>query len=375
MCGAFAYPEVPPVRVTQAHAFGRAMGARRSGGFHDSPAGERGKRPIMTAMGTDEFYRDDGRDGAGMRGDDDGFDSLLKGFLAHVGIERGLAAATVQAYGSDIGRYVEWLRSRSRSDLGEVGRQDVEDYIAYLDSLGEGARSKARRLASIHEFHRFALAEHVVGDDVSAAVKAPKAAQMLPDVLSVDEVSRLMQEADMHGSGDPVVLRDKALLEFMYATGCRVSEATGSNIGDIDMQQSVARLTGKGSKQRLVPVGSFAHDALARYLSEGRPVLERRARNDPDRLAVFLNKRGRRISRQSVWDIVRIAGQRAHIGRPVHPHTLRHSFATHLIQGGADVRTVQELLGHASVTTTQIYTHISPETLMEAYLLAHPRAR
>ena len=174
---------------------------------------------------------------------------------------------------------------------------------------------------------------------------------------------------------DPAMLRDKALLEFMYATGARVSEACGANLDDVDLESNVARLMGKGSKQRLVPVGSYACEAIARYLKNGRPQLESKAKGPTERRALFLNKRGKRLSRQSVWEIIRAAGERAHIDKPLHPHKLRHSFATHLIQGGADVRTVQELLGHASVTTTQIYTHVSPENLIETYLTSHPRAR
>ena len=259
-----------------------------------------------------------------------GFTRLTEQFLVHIGVERGLATATVTAYESDIAKYIDWLETRGIHEPDAITKQDVEDYIAALDQAGESARSKARRLASIHEFHRFALGQHAVTADVSAAVKAPKGASTLPDVLTVDEVTRLLDAAAVGGSTDPVVLRDKALLEFMYATGCRVSEATGANLDDIDLDEHIARLMGKGSK---------------------------------------------RISRQSVWEIVKATGERAGITKPLHPHTLRHSFATHLIQGGADVRTVQELLGHASVTTTQIYTHVSPETLIETYLTSHPRAR
>lgn len=306
----------------------------------------------------------------------DGFGTLREQFLVHIGIERGLAKATVSAYESDLNKYVAWLQTHGITKPDDIAKQDVEDYIATLDADGESARSKARRLASIHEFHRFALAQHAVSADVAASVKAPKGASVLPDVLSVDEVSRLLDAAAVGGSTDPVVLRDKALLEFMYATGCRVSEAVGMNLDDIDIDDAhVARLTGKGSKQRLVPLGEYACRALRRYLAEGRGTLEGRAKGTPERRAVFLNKRGRRLSRQSVWEVIKLAGERAGIDRPLHPHTLRHSFATHLIQGGADVRTVQELLGHASVTTTQIYTHVSPETLIEAYLTSHPRAR
>ena len=306
----------------------------------------------------------------------DGFGTLREQFLVHIGIERGLAKATVSAYESDLNKYVAWLQTHGITKPDDIAKQDVEDYIATLDADGESARSKARRLASIHEFHRFALAQHAVSADVAASVKAPKGASVLPDVLSVDEVSRLLDAAAVGGSTDPVVLRDKALLEFMYATGCRVSEAVGTNLDDIDLDEHIARLMGKGSKQRLVPLGSYARNSVVVYLNAGRGELERRSTAKvPERRALFLNKRGKRISRQSVWEIVKTAGERAGITKPLHPHTLRHSFATHLIQGGADVRTVQELLGHASVTTTQIYTHVSPEALIETYLTAHPRAR
>lgn len=310
----------------------------------------------------------------------DAFDALLEQFGAHIEVERGLAKATVGAYMADLGRYVGWLRGRGANRLGDVTRRDVEEYVAALDGAGESARSKSRRLASIHEFHRFALAQREIDEDVSAAVKAPKGASTLPDVLSIEETTRLLDAVPVPDErsetpADPVMLRDKALLEFMYATGCRVSEACGADLADLDLAEGLVRLTGKGDKQRLVPVGGQARQALERYFTQGRPLLERRAKQTPvERRAIFLNKRGSRLSRQSVWEVVKAAGERAHIDRPLHPHTLRHSFATHLIQGGADVRTVQELLGHASVTTTQIYTHVSPETLIETYLTSHPRA-
>ncbi|MBW3079815.1 site-specific tyrosine recombinase XerD [Bifidobacterium saguinibicoloris] len=317
--------------------------------------------------------------------DTDAFDRLTERFLAHIDVERGLAKATVSAYAADIRRYVAWLRGRGMTDPAQVSPADVEAYVAWMDAQGESARSKARRLAAVHEYHRFAFAGHMVARDASARIKAPKGAQTLPDVLTVDEVSRLLDAAPMpdpdgegrYGFEDAVLARDRALLEFMYATGCRVSEAVGADLADLDLDDDhVARLTGKGDKQRLVPIGSYACKAMRIYLTRGRDVLEARSTaRTPERWAVFLNRRGRRLSRQSAWDIVRRAGERAHLGKPLHPHTLRHSFATHLIQGGADVRTVQELLGHASVTTTQIYTHVSPQTLIETYLNSHPRAR
>lgn len=310
------------------------------------------------------------------------FGRLLEQFLTHIGVERGLAQSTVDAYASDLRRYLDWLEARGVHGPAAVTRQDVEDYVADLDGAGESGRSKARRLASIHAFHRFALAQQAVASDVAATVKAPKGAGTLPDVLTVDEVARLLEAvpqpggAGVAGVEDAVLVRDRALLELMYATGARVSEIVGADVDDMDFDERVIRVTGKGSKQRLVPVGGYACQALRRYLDQARGVLERRKRSGgAERRALFLNKRGCRLSRQSVWEVVRDAGERAHITKPLHPHTLRHSFATHLIQGGADVRTVQELLGHASVTTTQIYTHVSPESLIEAYLTAHPRAR
>ena len=321
---------------------------------------------------------EDGR-GRGMRDPypehDDAMDDLLERFTAYIDVERGLAKATVRAYHADLRWYLKWLRSRHIDTLADVKTADVERYIVVLAAEGQSGRSRSRRLASIHALHRFAVDRHVVPDDVSSSIKAPKTPSTLPQALTIDEVGRLLDAAGGHG-GDPVGLRDRALLEFMYATGARVSEAVGADFDDVDLDERVARLTGKGSKQRLVPIGSYAVEALRRYYNVGRPSLQRAVKNGPAELrAIFLNTRGHRLSRQSVWVIIRLAGARAHIDKPLHPHILRHSFATHLIQGGADVRTVQELLGHASVTTTQIYTHVSPENLIEAYIMSHPRAR
>ncbi|MEZ5164713.1 MAG: site-specific tyrosine recombinase [Bifidobacterium adolescentis] len=310
---------------------------------------------------------------------------LIDQFLAYIDVERGLAKATVRAYDSDLRKYNGWLATQGIQDLNAVTTQDVERYIAFLDDSGESARSKARRLASIHAFHRFALNEHVVSNDVAAQVKAPKGATTLPDVLTVDEVASLLDAipvsqnrpqsegmADM--PDDPAMLRDKALLEFMYATGARVSEACGANLDDVDLESNVARLMGKGSKQRLVPVGSYACEAIARYLKTDGRSSSRRRKGPPNdarcsSTSAANDCQGNRCGRSSVRP------GNARISTSPCIRTLRHSFATHLIQGGADVRTVQELLGHASVTTTQIYTHVSPENLIETYLTSHPRAR
>lgn len=310
-------------------------------------------------------------------------------------MERGLSPKTVEAYESDLTKYTNWLReARKISDVNEITQLDIEEYVRAMSSQAMssqnlGPRTIARRIASIHEWNKFMLSNAQIASDPSAEVKAPKQSEHLPDVLSISEVERVIDAAGGFGSTDAISLRDRALVEFLYATGARVSEAVGIKFEDIDLAESVVRLSGKGQKQRLVPIGKCAVSALRDYLDKARPILESRAQksqaaaksqvNSSSKSAnshmIFLNKRGKSLSRQSAWEAISRAGKMAKIGKELHPHTLRHSFATHLISGGADVRTVQELLGHASVTTTQIYTHISPDALMEAYVMSHPRAR
>lgn len=316
-------------------------------------------------------------------------------------MERGLSPKTVEAYESDLTKYANWLReARKINDVSKITQLDIEEYVRAMSSQSLGPRTIARRIASIHEWNKFMLSNAQIASDPSAEVKAPKQSEHLPDVLSISEVERVIDAAGGFGSTDAVSLRDRALVEFLYATGARVSEAVGIKFEDIDLAESVVRLSGKGQKQRLVPIGKCAVRALRDYLDKARPILASRAQkseasastasnsssksqvnssNASSKSAnshmIFLNKRGKSLSRQSAWEAISRAGKMAKIGKELHPHTLRHSFATHLISGGADVRTVQELLGHASVTTTQIYTHISPDALMEAYVMSHPRAR
>lgn len=323
----------------------------------------------------------------------------IQQFLNHISVERGLSPKTVEAYESDLTKYTNWLReARKINDVNEITKLDIEEYVRAMSSQAMasqnlGPRTIARRIASIHEWNKFMLSNAQIASDPSAEVKAPKQAEHLPDVLSISEVERVIDAAGGFGSTDAVSLRDRALVEFLYATGARVSEAVGLKFEDIDLTESVVRLSGKGQKQRLVPIGKCAVRALRDYLANARPILASRAQKSPatakSRLksplnsssksvnthVIFLNKRGKSLSRQSAWEAISRAGKMAKIGKELHPHTFRHSFATHLISGGADVRTVQELLGHASVTTTQIYTHISPDALMEAYVMSHPRAR
>lgn len=302
------------------------------------------------------------------------FTTYLKRFIAYIDIERGLSKKTIYSYTCDLQDYTYWLQNnRNINNVNDISQLDIESYVRYLTESGLGSHTIARRISSIHEWHRFMLSNSYVQVDVSKSVKSPKLAEHLPDVLSIEEVNRVIDAASNFGSQDAISLRDCALLEFLYATGARISEAVGVKFEDFDLDESVVKLTGKGSKQRLVPIGGCAIRALRKYLEKSRPILASRSKHELS--IIFLNKRGNQLSRQSAWLIVSEAGERAKLSRQLHPHTLRHSLATHLIAGGADVRTVQELLGHASVTTTQIYTHISPDALIEAYVMSHPRAR
>lgn len=295
-------------------------------------------------------------------------------YLAHLGVERGASPNTLAAYRRDLTRYREFLEARGRAGLGEVGEGDVREFLRAIQSGDDGARplapsSASRVLASVRGLHRFSLLEGLVGEDVAAGVSPPSTAKDLPQVLTVAQVEALLGAV----SGDePADLRDRALLEVLYGTGARISEAVGLAADDVDTETASVRLLGKGSKVRVVPIGSFALQALEAYAVRARPVLAAKGRGTA---VLFLNSLGRPLSRQSAWAILRKAAERAGIEEEVSPHTLRHSFATHLLQGGADVRVVQELLGHASVTTTQIYTHVTIDSLRETYALAHPRAR
>jgi integrase/recombinase XerD len=307
---------------------------------------------------------------------------LVRSYLDHLSVERGLARNTLASYRRDLSRYLEFLADR---ELPEIGRVTEHDVAAFLAALRQGderhpplsAGSAARTVVAVRGLHRFALVEGRVEVDVAASVRPPTPARRLPKAIPVEDVERLLAAA---GTDDAArSLRDRALLELLYGTGARISEVVGLAVDDIDFDTGVVRLYGKGAKERLVPLGSFAKAALSRYLSAGRPVLAAAARapapSASARGAIFLNARGGRLSRQSAWAVLRDAAARAGLHATISPHTLRHSFATHLLDGGADVRVVQELLGHASVTTTQIYTLITVDRLREVYATAHPRAR
>ena len=303
----------------------------------------------------------------------------LQSYLDHLAIERGVAANTITSYRRDLRRYAEHLTLRGVEDLRAVSEDDVSEFLMALrrgdpgsGTAGLSAVSAARALIAVRGLHRFAAAEGIIDLDVARAVKPPTPSRRLPKSLSLDEGLALLEGAGGDSPADgPLTLRNRALLELLYSTGARISEAVGLDLDDVDVEARSVLLRGKGGKQRLVPVGRPAIAALEAYLVRGRPELARRGRGIP---AIFLNVRGGRLSRQSAWQVLQDAAERAGIAAAVSPHTLRHSFATHLLDGGADVRVVQEMLGHASVTTTQIYTLVTVNALREVWAGAHPRA-
>lgn len=306
-------------------------------------------------------------------------------WLAHLRVERGLSANTLASYRRDLARYTAFLDAQGRTDVADVEAADVTSFVLAVREGTDGgqplaASSTARILAAVRGFHRFALLEGMTGRDVAADVAPPQTPRRLPKAIGRDEVARLIDAAAQ--APEALGLRDRALVELLYATGARISEVVGLALDDIaDLRDPErgrlpeVRLLGKGGKERIVPVGRYAVEALDAYLVRGRPVLAARATTGRSDHHVFLNQRGRALSRQSAWAVINEAAERADLAGHVSPHTLRHSFATHLLDGGADVRVVQELLGHADVTTTQIYTLVTAARLRETYATSHPRAR
>jgi integrase/recombinase XerD len=295
-------------------------------------------------------------------------------------VERGLAENSLAAYRRDLRRYESFLRSRGATDPGAIGEDTVHEYVHALETLedDDGRRrlapsSVARAVVAVRSFHRFCAREGFLDRDPSEEVGAPRVPAGIPKALDEQDVERLL---DAVTGDDPLAQRDRALLELLYGTGIRISEAVGLDLADLDLEDGTLRVLGKGSKERVVPVGRGARTAMETYLRDGRLALRsarpRRSVHDGD--PVVLNSRGGRISRQSCWTIVRRAGARAGLDADLSPHVLRHSCATHMLDHGADLRVVQELLGHASISTTQVYTKVSPERLRDAYEAAHPRA-
>jgi integrase/recombinase XerD len=294
-------------------------------------------------------------------------------------VERGLAANSRAAYRRDLRRYASFLRERGVDDPAAVGEETVQDYVRYLGSITDdegravlAPSSIARALVAVRSFHGFCAAEGFLPTDPSEEVDAPRVPQGIPKALDEEQVEALLGAVTGNG---PLPQRDRALLETLYATGIRISEAVGLELGDLDLEDGLVRVLGKGDKERIVPMGRSARRVVGAYLADGRLALRSARRRGADSDAVFLNARGGRISRQACWSIVRSAGARVGLDAHLSPHVLRHSCATHMLDHGADLRVVQELLGHASISTTQVYTKVSPERLRAVYDAAHPRAR
>ena len=299
-------------------------------------------------------------------------DEVLRRYLDHIRVERGLATNTVAAYRRDLAGYLGFLEGRGLSDLSEVTPVEISEYVRELFASSSPS-STARRVVSVRSLHQFAFDENLTPSNPAAEVAVPKQPRLLPKALSVPEVERLLSAVDRD---DVLGLRDAALLELLYSTGARISELCVLDRDDVTPllaePEAGLRLCGKGGKERIVPVGSYAREALEAYLVRARPELAKAGRGEG---ALLLNQRGRRLSRQSAWGVLRRVAAAAGVRAEVSPHTLRHSFATHLLEGGADLRVVQELLGHASVATTQIYTLVTIDRLREVYQMAHPRAQ
>mgnify|MGYP006374457975 FL=1 len=304
--------------------------------------------------------------------------SLLAGqveqYLNHLIVERGLSTNTISAYRRDLGRYVAFCEQHGVQRAQDVTADVVASFGAELvrttpEQAALSAASVSRIISSVRGFHRFLLLEQVTATDPSHDVKPQVPKRRLPKALTVDQVVAMLNAPN---PDDVLGIRDRALLEFLYGTGARISEVLDLDVDDIDRDAPVVRLKGKGGKQRLVPVGSHARHALDTYLVRARPALIEKSKHG--QAALFLNASGGRLSRQSAWLVIKKAAEAAHITSTVSPHVMRHSFATHLLDGGADVRVVQELLGHASVATTQIYTMVTIDRLREVYATSHPRA-
>ncbi|MEW6523164.1 MAG: site-specific tyrosine recombinase XerD [Bacillota bacterium] len=293
--------------------------------------------------------------------------NLIAEFIDYLSTERGLALNTLESYGRDLRQYSQFLEQDGGGTLSDASRTTVVAYLMHLQKQGKATATIARRLAALRAFYQYLVREKYVDKDPTANLESPKMEKRLPKVLTIKEVEQLLRQPD---TVTPPGLRDRAMLELLYATGIRVSELISLNLGDVNLDLGYIRCAGKGAKERVVPVGSIAVKSLRDYLGHARGRLVTTA----DERALFVNHHGRRLTRQGFWKIVKKYARDAKINKEITPHTLRHSFATHLLENGADLRSVQEMLGHADISTTQIYTHVTKGRLKEVYARAHPRA-
>lgn len=292
----------------------------------------------------------------------------VQDFLQYIIVERALSKNTIDSYKRDLTQYVRYLEKvESLETIHEIDRNHIMGYLLFLKENGKASTTLARNIASIRSFHQFLLREKVSTQDPSVHIETPKTERKLPKVLSTEEVEALL---DTPASNDPFSKRDKAMLELLYATGIRVSELVHLNLGDVHLDMGFIRCIGKGNKERIIPLGKMAQAAIEQYLHNGRSIMLKGKKTE----ALFLNHHGNRLSRQGFWKILKLLARKAHIEKELTPHTLRHSFATHLLENGADLRAVQEMLGHADISTTQIYTHVTKTRLKDVYSAFHPRA-
>jgi len=298
-------------------------------------------------------------------------DTYVAEYLGYLSVERGSSPHTIAAYRRDLAEYAAFLAGRDVVSPDAITRDDVTAYIGSLRARGLAPSSVERKVAAVKGMHKFLVRENVTENHPTSGLPLPKVPLRLPEVISVDEIDKLLSQPFPDG---PVGLRDRAALEVLYGCGFRVSELTGLDLTDLNLKEGFIRVLGKGNKERVVPIGGMAHHALLAYLEHGRAFLRpARSLKGSSESAVFLSTKGNRLSRQAVFLLVRSYGSR--VGLELHPHTLRHSFATHMLEGGADLRSLQEMLGHADISTTQVYTHVDRRHIREEYLTTHPRAR
>jgi len=294
-------------------------------------------------------------------------DGYVNEFINYLSVERGLAQNTLESYGRDLRQFEAYMNSTHKDLIKDSNRATILEYLNTLQSKGRAVSTISRNLAAIKSFYQYLVREKYIDKDPAANVESPKLEKKLPKILTISEVEELLKQPNV---STPNGIRDKAMLELLYATGIRVSELISLNISDVNLDMGYVKCFGKGSKERIVPLGSIAAKCVQEYLNKGRPKLVRTY----DEPALFVNHHGNRLTRQGFWKIIKKYAQEANINKPITPHTLRHSFATHLLENGADLRSVQEMLGHADISTTQIYTHITKSHLKEVYDKTHPRA-
>ncbi|MBO8138555.1 MAG: site-specific tyrosine recombinase XerD [Desulfotomaculum sp.] len=295
-------------------------------------------------------------------------EKIINSFLHYLSVEKGLSNNTLTSYKLDLLQYIKYLRQQSINKLENTSKSNIIGYLMKLQKTGRAPATISRRLAALKALYRFMLSEGLISEDPTVSLESPRLSQRLPHVLTFQEVELLLNQPQ---PDSPAGQRDKAMLELLYATGIRVSELVSLNLMDVNLDMGFIRCTGKGSKERIVPLGSVAAKHVEEYLSSGRVKL---IKNNKKEKALFVNQHGRRLTRQGFWKIIKKYARKGGIGKTITPHTLRHSFATHLLENGADLRSVQEMLGHSDISTTQIYTHLTRSKLKEIYSQTHPRA-